>query len=307
MYNGVHQLLMIGGFKSMTKSGDEIFHNVALYIDYENVYKTLRKDYKNIIRLGFFEKLRVWCSEHGKRLIKIAVYCNFDNVDLYNSHHQSLLQNYGVDTIHTSNQGKNYADLKLTIDVLNSMYSNNNIDEFIIMSNDKDMTPLLNTIRENKRKASVLTTGECYNKSICSFSDEQIKFEDIMTTDCDTLDIELIELNFLDGIRNFINAKFSDYKSGAISTKPYPHYAIEYNIDKQSDHFNLMDYELANMIFLHNDEFIYYNYYAKGKKYVALTLKSLKDDFLSNEIIKNTDIIDFDIDKFVSTTYNKYR
>ena len=55
------------------------------------------------------------------------------------------MQSYGVETIHTSNQGKNYADLKLAIDVLNSMYTNDNIDEFIIMSNDKDMTPLLNT------------------------------------------------------------------------------------------------------------------------------------------------------------------
>ena len=206
---------------------------------------------------------------------------------MYNSHHQSLLQNYGVDTIHTSNQGKNYADLKLTIDVLNSMYSNNNIDEFIIMSNDKDMTPLLNTIRENKRKATVLTTGENYNKTICSFSDEQIKFEDIMVTECESLDVESIEANFIDGIKNFLIAKYADYKSES-STKPYPHYGIEYNIEKQSSHFNLMDYELA------------------GKVLVALTLKSLKSDFLSSGIIRNTDIVDFDINKFVLDTYDKY-
>lgn len=289
----------------MTTIKEEMFHNVALYIDYENVYKTLRKDYKNIIRLGFFEKLRAWCSNNGKRLIKIAVYCNFDNLDLYNSHHQSLLQNYGVDTIHTSNQGKNYADLKLTIDVLNSMYSNNNIDEFIIMSNDKDMTPLLNTIRENKRKATVLTTGENYNKTICSFSDEQIKFEDIMVTECESLDVESIEANFIDGIKNFLIAKYADYKSES-STKPYPHYGLEYNIEKQSSHFNLMDYELANIISLHKNEFVFYNYNVKGKILVALTLKSLKSDFLSSGIIRNTDIVDFDINKFVLDAYDKY-
>ena len=31
------------------------------------------------------------------------------------------LQSYGVETVHTSNQGKNYADLKITIDVLSSI------------------------------------------------------------------------------------------------------------------------------------------------------------------------------------------
>ena len=130
------------------------FYNVALFIDYENVCKILIKQNTNVIRLGFFEKIRTWCRLHGRRIVKIAVYCNFDIKDLYESHHQSLLQSYGVETIHTSNQGKNYADLKIAIDVLNSMYTNDNIDEFILMSNDKDMTPLLNTLRLNKRKAS---------------------------------------------------------------------------------------------------------------------------------------------------------
>lgn len=35
---------------------------------------------------------------------------------------ETLLQSYGMKTIHTSNQGKNSADLQLTIDVMNAMY-----------------------------------------------------------------------------------------------------------------------------------------------------------------------------------------
>ena len=137
--------------------------NVAVFVDYENVYKCLLEQNQNMLRLAFFEKLREWCRIHGKRVVKIAVYCNFDNTDLHESYHQSLLQSYGVETIHTANQGKNYADLKITIDVLTSIYSNHNIDEFFIMSNDKDMTPLLNVIRANKRNVSVITTGDQYN------------------------------------------------------------------------------------------------------------------------------------------------
>ena len=130
----------------------EDFYNVAVYIDYENVVKTLINNYKNPIHDGFFDRLRVWAKDKNMRLVKTAVYCNFDVKYLYKFFHQSLLQSYGVETIHTSNQGKNYADLKIAIDVLNEMYTNSNIDEFIIMSNDKDMTPLLNTIKANKRR-----------------------------------------------------------------------------------------------------------------------------------------------------------
>ena len=104
--------------------------NVALFIDYENVHKTLLKRNSNAIRDGFFDRVREWFKDKGRRIVKIAVYCNFDNKDLYESYHQSLLQSYGVETIHTSNQGKNFADLQLTIDVMNAMYLNDNIDEF---------------------------------------------------------------------------------------------------------------------------------------------------------------------------------
>ena len=142
-------------------------YNVALFIDYENVYKNLLEENRNVIRDGFFEKIREWCRKNNRRLVKIAVYCNYDNEDLHESYHQSLLQSYGVESIHTSNQGKNFADLQITIDVLTAMHLNDNIDEFFIMSNDKDMTPLLNNIRYNKRKAH---TGEKYEFSGIHFN-----------------------------------------------------------------------------------------------------------------------------------------
>ena len=75
--------------------------NVAVFIDYENVHKALLAQRTNILRLSFFEKLRKWCSNNQRRVVRIVVYCNFDNVDLHDSYHQSILQNYGVETVHT--------------------------------------------------------------------------------------------------------------------------------------------------------------------------------------------------------------
>ena len=41
------------------ESNTNKFYNVALFIDYENICKTLIKKHTNVIRLGFFEKFRV--------------------------------------------------------------------------------------------------------------------------------------------------------------------------------------------------------------------------------------------------------
>ena len=47
--------------------------NVAVFIDYENVYKELLQQKTNVLRLAFFEKLRKWCSENNRRVVRMVV------------------------------------------------------------------------------------------------------------------------------------------------------------------------------------------------------------------------------------------
>ena len=279
--------------------------NVAVYIDYENIHKTLIKKNENVLRIGFFEKLRVWCKEKNKRIVQTLVYCNFDNDDLYQSHHQTMLQNYGVDTIHTSNQGKNYADLKISIDVLTSMYSNDNIDEFIIVSNDKDMTPLLNTIRANKRNVCVITAGDEYNHTICEFADEHITLEKICEIDLEHLIIDDIKDKFLKNYNEYINDKITKQQSGS----DYSHYALDYNMKNSVGYYKLMSYEMFNIIkkLYEEGEIIFYTYTYKGKSNVAIIPKDKKQFFLDSAIIEEKDIIDdYDIDNRIIEEYKKY-
>lgn len=290
----------------------ENFYNVAIFIDYENVHKTLINRYENAIRLGFFEKLKVWCKANNRRIVKIAVYCNFDNKDLYESKHQSFLQSYGVDTIHTSNQGKNYADLKLAIDVLNEMYTNGNIDEFIIMSNDKDMTPLLNTVRLNKRKASVITTGECYNSVLCEFADQQIKFEDIIQISIEEpLVIEKLENRFFNDIKKHVEKGIKEYKESTDEKKYYrKHYNLDHFVITQSDYYNVFKYEILNMVselYARNEIIVYENCYSKDKGLPSILPVEYMDEFIKLNIIKEENIYDtYDFIPCIQECYQQY-
>ncbi len=284
---------------------EELKTNVAVYVDYENIHKTLIKRNTNILREGFFEKLRAWCASNKKRIVQTQVYCNFDNEDLYQSHHQTTLQNYGVETIHTSNQGKNYADLKISIDVLTSMYSNNNIDEFIIVSNDKDMIPLLNAIRANKRNVCVITAGDDYNRAICEFVDQHITLEDVCKTEAGHLIISDIKDRFWDNFVKYIDEKVAMHQAG----NDYSHYALDYNIKKSVGFFKLMTYELLTIIkdLYQEDKIIFYTYDYRGQTFVALLPTDKKQDFINKSLIDEKRIIEnYDIDKEIQAEYSKY-
>ena len=284
---------------------EDVKTNVAIYIDYENIHKTLLRSKTNMLRNGFFEKLRSWCSKNKKRIVQTQVYCNFDVEDLYQSHHQTTLQNYGVETIHTSNQGKNYADLKMSIDVLTSMYSNDNIDEFIIVSNDKDMIPLLNSIRANKRNVCVITAGNSYNKSICEFVDQHVTLEEICETETEYLILSDIKDKFWNNFCKYIDEKITSFQGG----EAYSHYALEHNVKKSVGYCRLMSYEIYTIIkdLYEENKIVFYEYDYKGSNVVAFLPADKKQFFIENSIIEEDKFLEnYDINKDIETEYNKY-
>lgn len=286
---------------------DNRLYNVAIYIDYENVYKSLLNQRKNLLRLGFFEKIHTWCRNKGLRIVKIIAYCNFDNKDLMESRHQTRLQEYGVNTIHTSNRGKNYADIQITIDALNDMYINDNIDEFIIMSNDKDMSPLLNTIKLNKRKVTLLTVGRNFDFALCNVPDEHITLNDILNIEPDVdLYINRVEDDIQDNIDKYAKSNLD----GTIHSKStFKHIEIKYYVENQINYSSIMIYELYNILKnLYNKNIIFmYRYAFRGSKFDAIMPTKFKTEAINNKIINQDDIIySYDFDSLINKCYDEY-
>ncbi|MBD5559044.1 MAG: NYN domain-containing protein [Clostridia bacterium] len=278
--------------------------NAAVFIDYENVYRALLKQRTNVLRCAFFEKLRKWCADRGRRLVRTVVYCNFDIRDLHESYHQSVLQNYGVETVHTSNQGKNYADMKLTIDVLTSMYSNDNIDEFFIMSNDKDMTPLLNTIRANKRAVALITTGDAYNPAVCEFADTHVTFDEICSEVVEDRVIDRIADNYWRGFKSYIASQLLQHEETGV----FGHQGLTYVLKNQIRYHKVMQYELASILkdLYDADEIFFYYYTFKDNEFVGFAPTERRQELLDKELIREEDIIpDFDLAGEVEILYSE--
>lgn len=287
---------------------DNKLYNVAIYIDYENVYKTLLYQYKNLLRLGFFEKLNKWCKSRNLRIVKIIAYCNFDNRDLMESRHQTKLQEYGVSTIHTSNRGKNYADLQITIDALNDMYINENIDEFIIMSNDKDMSPLLNTIKLNKRKVTLLTVGDNFDFALCNVPDEHITLNDILSIEMDENDlyIKRAEEEIQENIESYAKSNLDNTIN---NNAPFKHIELKYYVTNQDTFRSVMEYEIYNILkILYDKKIIFiYRYIYRDSDYYAMMPTIYRDEALSHNILTLDDIVeDYDFDTLIKKSYEEF-
>lgn len=287
---------------------DNKLYNVAIYIDYENVYKTLLFQYKNLLRLGFFEKINKWCKSKNLRIVKIIAYCNFDNRDLMESRHQTKLQEYGVSTVHTSNRGKNYADLQITIDALNDMYINDNIDEFIIMSNDKDMSPLLNTIKLNKRKVTLLTVGDNFDFALCNVPDEHITLDDILSIELDDNDLYItrVEEEVQENLENYAR---SNLDNAINNNSNFKHIEVKYYVENQDTYSSIMEYEIYNMLkILYEKNIIFiYRYDYRNCDYYAIMPTAYKDEALSHNVLTLEDIVeDYDFDSLIKKSYEEF-
>lgn len=184
------------------------------------------------------------------------------------------------------------------------MYSNNNIDEFFIMSNDKDMTPLLNTIRENKRNVAVITTGSTYNPSICEFADSHIELEEICAVEVSHKIIDDIANAYWKKFENYINTQISNFSN----TGKYTHYELKYVLTNEIRYSKVMSYELATIIkeFYDTGKIFFYNYTYGTKSCVGFAPTSKKADLISKGIIKEEAIIEaYDIQKDIDDLYAK--
>jgi len=139
-----------------------------VYVDFENIYTILKKSGKDPLEMGFFEVIRRKTEAEGMSIIDLVVFGSFEQTPL--NKYQTVLRKMGLETRHSSNNGKNCSDMELTVNVLRDLYKNKNIEVFVIISSDRDIIPLLKSISSENKISYVFSTKSSFNPVVMKFA-----------------------------------------------------------------------------------------------------------------------------------------
>ncbi len=127
----------------------------AVFLDFENVYYFFKNTYfdpsdLNDHILDLLRNLREKIAEqYGLDCILLNAYADFERLE---SAPQGALYLLGVDTKNVmGTDHKNAADMRLCIDVLETLYTRPEIDTFVLVAGDRDYIPVIQHLRRQAR------------------------------------------------------------------------------------------------------------------------------------------------------------
>jgi uncharacterized LabA/DUF88 family protein len=129
----------------------------ALFIDFENVFYYLYQRFNDLERSSdavseMIRKLRNRVEDEVP-LIVMHAYADFERVETKT---QGPLNLMGVETHNVvGTEHKNAADMRLCIDVLETMYTRPEINRFVFMAGDRDYIPVVQHLRKHAKRVEV--------------------------------------------------------------------------------------------------------------------------------------------------------
>lgn len=130
--------------------------NIAVYLDFENLVLSAEEVYPSKEKALSLGPIIEYISSRGNICIKKS-YADWSK-QIFSRYQRSLIE-YGFEMIHlpaTTAKGKNGADVRLAIDAIENMASNQIIDTFVIGSGDTDFLALIQRIRSRGKKVIIL-------------------------------------------------------------------------------------------------------------------------------------------------------
>ncbi len=147
---------------------------VAVFWDYENV-----KIAAQGIQAPLAESLVDYSQSQGHTRLKI-VYSN------WRREKEPLVQalySLGFEPIHVSTGKENAVDVKLTVDCLNTAYQYPQVQQFIIVTGDRDFVPLVNALKTLEKRVIIIGRAEVASNQLLLSADEFIDLEKLDTRD----------------------------------------------------------------------------------------------------------------------------
>lgn len=147
---------------------------VAVFWDYENVKVAAQG-----VKAPLAESLVSYSEKKGHPRFKM-VYAN------WRRERETLVQalySLGFEPIHVSTGKENSVDIKLTVDCLNTAHHYPEIQQFIIVTADRDFVPLVSALRTLRKRVTLIGRTETASEQLLLSADEFIDLEKLSADD----------------------------------------------------------------------------------------------------------------------------
>jgi uncharacterized protein (TIGR00288 family) len=160
--------------ENQTMSTPEI-RNIAVFCDFENVAIGVKEaNYPDFRIRPILERLLL----KGSIVVKKA-YCDWDRYkEFKRDMHEAAFEL--IEIPHVRQSGKNSADIRMVVDVLDLCYTKSHIDAFVIISGDSDFSPLISKLKENGKSVIGIGVRGSSSSLLIGNCDEFIFYEDIV-------------------------------------------------------------------------------------------------------------------------------
>jgi uncharacterized protein (TIGR00288 family) len=165
-------------------SNDSRRPDVAVFIDFENVYVSVRD---KLDANPNFEMIMDRCEDLGRVVIARA-YADWYRYPRVTS---ALYANgvepmyvptyyYDRDLGRTGRAIKNSVDMNLCIDAMKTLFTNPNIAKFVLCTGDRDFIPLVNSIRQQGKEVIIIGIGGAASSHLAQSADEFVFYESLI-------------------------------------------------------------------------------------------------------------------------------
>lgn len=168
---------------------------VVLFWDLENTYWTLLEYYGQVESPieRIIDYLFDLYKEDSIRVFR--AYADYEKLRSSISNAQTIVQKMRVTPKHvfSSNSGsqnrKNAADIELGLDALEIVFKSSEVNEFVVISADKDMIPLINRLRYYDKNVVLvyLEAAIAEDRLILNFPNKSISVESILNLDINSV------------------------------------------------------------------------------------------------------------------------
>lgn len=157
----------------------------VIFMDYENIYWSMKQQYgvaPDLDRL--ITGLREMGERAGGQVCLMHAYADFDHEEFRGL--MSDLQRRSVEPRHVFSKNyedgtrKNAADIEMSLDALELMYTRSDIDTFVLVCGDRDMIQVIRKLRARGKQVHVVAVEKTMSKDVMSFANQFTTIEALL-------------------------------------------------------------------------------------------------------------------------------